>query len=411
MVVFLCGTYRDLAAEREAVLGALRDMQHERQAMEFFGARPDRAIETCLEEARASDVVIVVVGFLYGSLVPGSEMSFTQTEYEEAYQLGETCLVYVRDKEAVIPAKYTEVRPSGLHRLKGFRDLVEGRHTVAKFRESADLARQVAADLNRLVDKSIRAEPLEAASARSAQALIARDLEIAADVQRELLPASALRGEGFEVTGLSVPCRYAGGDYYDFFPYSEGRIAMVIADVSGKAVSAALIMTSLRATVRTLADYGYTPAEFITRLNHSMCQNMPITRYATLFFTLLNPKDGDLIYCNAGHNPGMIAREDGSVERLSSGGEVLGFFDAKHYEQYTTRLGVGDALLLCTDGITECMNSASEVFGEDRVAAVLRHNRDHPADHICQAILDATREWAAAQVLEDDLALVAARRT
>jgi hypothetical protein len=152
MVVFLCGTYADLVAERDAVLASIREMQHEHQAMEFFGARPDRPIETCLEEVRRSDVVVVVLGFLYGSIVAGSDLSYTQAEYEEAYARGKTCLVYVRDEDSLIPAKYIERDPTKMSRLKNFRDLLEGRHTVVKFRDASDLAAGVGADLNRIAD-------------------------------------------------------------------------------------------------------------------------------------------------------------------------------------------------------------------------------------------------------------------
>jgi serine phosphatase RsbU (regulator of sigma subunit) len=367
-----------------------------------------------LEEVRASDVVILVVGFLYGSLVPGSEFSYTQTEYEEAHKLGKTCLVYVRDEEAVLPVKYTERDPSKLRRWKDFRDLVEGRHTVARFRESADLASQIAADLSRLVEKSRRPEPPEAAIAPSAEAQYERELASASFIQQQLLPHAALRGEGFDIAGLCVPCRTIGGDYYDFFPYSEGCIAIVIADVAGKGVPAALMMSALQARVRILAEYCHPPAEFIRRLNRSMYAHTPSNRYVTLFFALLDTRNGDLIYCNAGHNAAMVAREDGSVERLSGEGVILGVFDAMNYEnltkQYTTRLEAGDALLLYTDGISECVNHADFEFGEDRIAAVLRQNRDRPSDAIGQAILSATREWTADE-FPDDLALVAARRT
>jgi hypothetical protein len=410
MVVFLCGTYIDLAAEREAVLEAIQEVQQDRQAMEFFGARPDRAIETCLEEVRASDIVIVLIGFLYGSLAPGSEISFTQAEYEEAHRLGKTCLVYVRDENALIPAKYMERDPVKLRHLDSFRNLVESRHTVAKFREGADLARQVASDLSRLIDKDRRPEPPEVAASQNVQALMERELTVAADIQRQLLPTAPLRGEGFEIAGVSVPCRTVGGDYYDFFPYSEGGVAMVIADVSGKSIPAALVMTSLQARVRILSEYGHDPAEFVSRLNRSMCVNMPANRFVTLIFALLKPVEGDVIYCNAGHNPGMVARRDGTVERLSVSGAPLGLLNVMQYQGDTVHLDHGEVLLLYTDGIAECMNRAFEEFGEDRLAAVLRANRDSTAEEIGNAIVNATKGWSDGQPLADDIAIVAGRR-
>lgn len=409
MVVFLCGTYADLAAERDAVLNVIRELQHDYQAMEFFGARPDRPIETCLNEVRSSDVVVVVLGFLYGSIVPGNDISYTQAEYDEAYNNGKTCLVYVRNEDSLIPAKFTERDPHKLVRLKSFRDLLESRHTVVNFADPPHLARQVAADLKRLAEKRTRPNPPEAAAAHSPEALLARELQIAAHLQRQLLPPSPLRAEACDVAGYWLESRSLGGDYYDFFHYLSGGVAIVMGDVSGKGVPAALLMSSLQARVRTHAEYGLSPAELVARLNRSLCAHMPSERFVTLLFAVLNAADGQLTYCNAGHYPGMLARADGSVERLSVGGMVVGLFADAPYTQDTMRLEVGDVLLLYSDGVAECLNAADVEFGDDRIAGVLRQYRNRAAEHVVQAIADAAREWTGGQ-FSDDISVVAARR-
>lgn len=410
MVVFLCGTYADLAAEREAVLGAIRGLQHEHQAMEYFGARPDRPIETCLQEVRASDVIVVVVGFLYGSIVPGSDFSYTQAEYEEAQRLEKTCLVYVRDEDSLIPAKYMERDPTKMIRLKSFREILEGRHTVVRFRDSNDLARQVAADLNRIAEKRRRPEAPESIPTRNVQDLLERELQIAAEMQRGLLPGGPLRTDGFDIAGVSLPCRSVGGDYYDYFLYPDGRIALFIGDVSGKGIPAALMMWSLQARVSMVADYGHAPGELVTRLNRSITRQMPSNRFITLFCSVLNDNTGELVYCNAGHNPPLVARVDGTVERLPGGGPILGILGQHKYEEFATRLDKGDALLLYSDGVTEATNPDDDELGDDRVAAVLRDNRMRESDEILQAVLKVTREWTAPGPAADDLSLVAVRR-
>ena len=410
MVVFLCGTHADLAAEREAVLGAIHDMQHEHQAMEYFGARPDRPIETCLEEVRASDVIVVIVGFLYGSMVPGSDFSYTQAEYEEAQRLEKTCLVYVRDEDSLIPAKYMERDPPKMIRLKSFRELLEGRHTVVRFRDHNDLARQVAADLNRIAEKKRRPEIPESIPMRNVQDLLERELQIAADMQRGLLPGGPLRSNRFDIAGFSLPCRYVGGDYYDYFLYPGGRIALLMGDVSGKGIPAALMMVSLQAKVSMIADYGHAPGELVTRLNRSIFANIPSNRFITLFCSMLNDDTAELVYCNAGHNPPFVARVDGTVERLSGGGPLLGILGQHKYEEFATRLDKGDVLLLYSDGVTEAMNPDEDELGDDRVAAVLRDNRMRETGEILQAVLEVTREWTAHQPAADDLSLVVVRR-
>lgn len=410
MVVFLCSTYADLASEREAVLGVIQELKHQNQAMESFGARPNRAIDTCLEEVRSSDVLIVVIGFLYGSIAPASEISYTEAEYKEGYANGKTCFVYLRDEDAVIPARHAERDPAKLARLAQFRELLQGRHTVVKFHAAADLARQVGLDLTRLAEKNKDQNAPEADVAQDPHERFARELEVAAQVQRELLPHAAPPYEGIDIASSWVPSRYVGGDYYDFLPYADGRLGLAIADVAGKSIPAALIMTALQARVNILAEFGLEPAELMARLNQSMSRNIS-SRYVTMCIALLDTQTGDFGYCNAGHVAPLIARKDGSVERLTGmGGMPVGLFPSGSYEGETAHLQPGDALLLYTDGVSERFDSAGDEFGQDRLGTVLRENRASTAQDIVQAIVKASLDWEAAEVPNDDLTLVVVRR-
>lgn len=153
LTIFVCGTYTDLLDEREGVLDAIRKLQFQHDSMEFFGARPDQAIETCLDEVRRSDALIVIVGHLYGSLVPELGFSFTEAEYNEGFRLGKPCLVYFRDENIPVLPKYMERDAHKITLLKNFKDTLAQRHTVASFRHSYDLAVTVAADLSRIGQK------------------------------------------------------------------------------------------------------------------------------------------------------------------------------------------------------------------------------------------------------------------
>jgi serine phosphatase RsbU (regulator of sigma subunit) len=408
MVVFLCGTYVDLTAEREAVLASIREMQHAHQAMEFFGARPDRPIETCLEEVRASDIVVVVLGFLYGSIVPGSDRSYTQAEYQEAFSLGKTCLIYLRDEDSLIPAKYMERDPAKMSRLKEFRDLLEGRHTVVKFRDAHELATGVTADLNRIGEKANRPNVPESDLNRNVQDRLARELEIGAALQRQLLPQHSLKGDRFDVAGCAEAALVLNGDYYDFFAYENSSVALIIADASGKGLPAALMTLSLQARLHTLAEYRHTPARLMTRLNRGFGV-MPDNRFITMIFALLNFENGELVYCNAGHIPPMIARGDGTVERLSGGGHILGWLPDREFPQDTVRLAAGDVVMLCSDGVTEALDPDGDEFGEDRVASILRDNRTRTAEEIVENVVRGAIAWTGSQPLADDLSIVVAR--
>jgi hypothetical protein len=146
--VFVCSTYSDLTEEREAVMNAIRRLQHQHDSMEYFGARPDLPIQTCLKAVRRSDILVVIVGHRYGSMVPETEVSFTEAEYTEGFRLGKPCLVYIRDEEVPILPKYIEKDPNKDLLLNKFKETLTARHTVAFFRNSHDLSSSVTADLS-----------------------------------------------------------------------------------------------------------------------------------------------------------------------------------------------------------------------------------------------------------------------
>jgi uncharacterized protein YjbI with pentapeptide repeats len=148
--VFVCSTYSDLTEEREAVMSAIRRLQHQHDSMEYFGARSDQPIQTCLEEVRSSDVLVVIVGHRYGTMVPEIGVSFTEAEYKEGYRLRKPCLVYIRDEEVPILPKYVERDPNKDLLLNKFKERLRQRHTVAAFRNSHDLSVAVAADISRV---------------------------------------------------------------------------------------------------------------------------------------------------------------------------------------------------------------------------------------------------------------------
>jgi hypothetical protein len=151
--VFICSTYRDLSGEREGVMEAIRRLQHLHDSMEYFGARPNLPIETCLDQVRRSDVMIVIVGHLYGSIVPEAGVSYTEAEYNEGVRLGKPCLVYMRDEDALIPPKYMEQDPEKIILLKKFKEMLRKNHTFATYTSTQDLCLAVATDLGREAEK------------------------------------------------------------------------------------------------------------------------------------------------------------------------------------------------------------------------------------------------------------------
>lgn len=168
--VFLCSTYADLTDERDRVLDAIRRLKLEHDSMEFFGARSNLPIETCLEEVRRSDVLVVIVGHRYGTLVPGRDISFSEAEYREGHRLGKPCLVYIRADDVPVLPRHVERDPDNLRRLEAWKEDLRSRHTVASFSDSQHLAVQIAADLSRTVQalEEARRSTVERPQPRSA---------------------------------------------------------------------------------------------------------------------------------------------------------------------------------------------------------------------------------------------------
>jgi serine phosphatase RsbU (regulator of sigma subunit) len=258
---------------------------------------------------------------------------------------------------------------------------------------------------------AIRIEHARLAEVEQAERILAKDLEQAAIIQRQLLPAEAPQVPGLQLAGYNVPCRTVGGDYYDFLPYPDGRIGVALGDVSGKAMPAALLMTSLQARLRVLAELPTDVGDLLTRLNRHTAVNCPSNRFITFFFSVLDPRTGEIVYANAGHNPPFIARTDGTVERVEGGGLIMGLFAQAQYETLRSRLAPGEVLVLYSDGLTEATNPAGEEFDEGRVMDLLRENRHRHAQEIAEAITNGVTVFMDGAPAADDLTLVVAKRT
>jgi sigma-B regulation protein RsbU (phosphoserine phosphatase) len=196
-----------------------------------------------------------------------------------------------------------------------------------------------------------------------------RELREAREIQRRLLPADLTHVPGVEIAMNWRPAHELGGDYFDVLRFADGSLGLCIADVEGKGLPAALVMSSLQATVRALACAHTRPAALCERLNAIFCEELPAERSISLFYARLDPRGRTLTYTNAGHLPPVIRRREGSPARLSVGGVVMGRIPHRSYAQAEVRLEPGDVLLLFTDGVTEAMNGAEEEFGEARIAA------------------------------------------
>jgi len=257
---------------------------------------------------------------------------------------------------------------------------------------------------------AVRIENARLALVEEAERIMKRDLSQAAEIQGRMLPAEAPLVPGTDLAGFNVPCRTVGGDYYDFFPYADGRLGLTLGDVSGKGMPASLMMMALHARVQVLAEDPGNLDAFMTRLNKTTCANCPSNRFITFFFCVLDPATGDLAFANAGHNPPIIIRKSGEAQMLEGGGPVLGIIPFAPYKEMRAHLDTGDMLVIYSDGVTEANNVNHEEYDEPRFIEVLRANRGKTAAEIVAAVTRSLNEFAAGAPQADDITLVVAKR-
>jgi sigma-B regulation protein RsbU (phosphoserine phosphatase) len=260
------------------------------------------------------------------------------------------------------------------------------------------------------------------------------ELEIAHEVQSQLFPQANIGTRTLELHGICRPARIVSGDYYDFLSYGPEQVAIAVGDISGKGISAALLMATIHSAVRayeqeqlvsvgTASAYGGTsrismvetrlappsPGQMIWLLNRHLFQSTPPEKYATLFLGFYDDRKHRLTYCNAGHLPPIVLSADGSVRRLETGGTVVGLFPDRDYEEETVELYPDDLFIAFSDGLTEPENEFGE-FGEERLIETIASYRHLPLERICEHAVSAIQDWIGSTEQPDDITLVLARR-
>jgi sigma-B regulation protein RsbU (phosphoserine phosphatase) len=237
-----------------------------------------------------------------------------------------------------------------------------------------------------------------------------RELQFAREIQRSLFPVAPPEVAGFSLAAVSVPSQEVGGDHYDFIPLPDGRVALTVADVSGKGTPASLLMASVHASLRALAG-TLPPAQLMQRLSRFLYDSTQAHRYVTIFYAELDPASGTLVYVNGGHVPPCLLRADGEELRLTCGGPVLGLIEIAPdaFEVGSVGLGRGDVLALVTDGVTEAAAADDVEYGERRLFETLRAARGADADDTLGAIVDSVHAWTGPAGSRDDLTAVVLR--
>jgi sigma-B regulation protein RsbU (phosphoserine phosphatase) len=237
---------------------------------------------------------------------------------------------------------------------------------------------------------------------------IERELELAATIQRQILPRELPEVPGLEIAARNRPTRQVGGDYFDLFPLSGGRLAFVVADVSGKGVPAALLVSTVHAAIHLQIEDAKTVADLIGRLDRHLQRYAATRKFLTAFFGLLDTSSGTLRYVSAGHNPALLRRRSGEIELLKATGVPLGMFPNASWKEESVALEQGDLLCVYTDGVSEALNAADEEFGLERLERLLAP--EAPVEDLCRSVFDAVEAFAADVPQYDDQTLLLVRK-
>jgi sigma-B regulation protein RsbU (phosphoserine phosphatase) len=248
---------------------------------------------------------------------------------------------------------------------------------------------------------------LELRASRHELAREEAELSFALEVQQALFPKQFPADQSLEFSAVCVPARGIGGDYYDVLQRPDGCLAFVVADISGKGISAAILMSNVHAVLRTLYDAGHPAGELCSQLNRHLYRVTEGTKFATAFYAEWSEQDRYLTYVNAGH-PAPILLGTSSGQLLQTGGPPLGVLPDTEFQVGRLVLQPGDMMVLFSDGITDAGESSEREFGQARLETTVKEHCEEPLDEIRQHILTAARDWAGEEV-EDDMTLLLIR--
>lgn len=288
--------------------------------------------------------------------------------------------------------------------------LTEGVGRIAKGDFAARVPVRAHDEIGRLAEafNSMAADVEQHQRSAIEQERIRRELELGRLIQHEMLPHAPLHLGLTEVKGISVPAREVGGDFFNYFQLESGPVALLVGDVSGKGVGAALLMANIQASLRTRFALGQELSAIAEAIDRDIEANSPGPVYATLFIAILDPATRRMRYVNAGHNPQFVLRTDGRLEKMSSTGLPVGMLAGHGYGEREVQLAAGDLLFFYTDGCVEMENEADEMFGSDRLESLVTASAHATADEVLAQVEQAITAFRGHRDLFDDATMMAA---
>lgn len=257
----------------------------------------------------------------------------------------------------------------------------------------------ISIERTRLHEKIIAAQKIE------------NQLSITREIQRSFLPDSDPVIAGYDIAGKNIPSEQVGGDYYDFINITGGQLGVAVGDVSGKGIPAAIIMASFRSSLIAEIRNNYSISEICSKVNSLLYESITSGNFVSAVYGVLDSDKHIFTYANCGHNPPIFLKEDGSIEYLKEGGQILGISPAVEYKQGQVELKPGELIVLYTDGVTEVFDEKGQEFGEARLLAALKEHSQKSSAEMLRSIVDSVRKYAAPEHIFDDLTMVILKRT
>ena len=248
------------------------------------------------------------------------------------------------------------------------------------------------------------------AEEEKALAVLQEELRLAREIQEKLLPRQPPQVPGYAIAGISEPAKRVGGDYFDYLELGDDRLGLCLADVSGKGITAAMLMSNVQATIRSQGRTAPDAGSCVSRSNDMLHASTDSDKFVTMFYGVLDTRTHRLEYCNAGHNPPLVLPGDDGPRMLRAGGPVLGVLQGHPYARGETELKPGETLLVYSDGFSEAMNSRFEEFGDERLRAEARKRADLPPDGLLHALLQEVSDFCGDAPQADDMTIMAVQR-
>jgi serine phosphatase RsbU (regulator of sigma subunit) len=380
--------------------------QSDKTRLDALGIERTAMVAASGTPRRSGDWIIVArrgpSGIVFGIARPVGE-SLREIRRASVRNLGLGLLVIGLAFVGIIPISHRMTQHL-VTLTSGVRQLAGGDFSTRVLVRSKDEFGTLAGAFNQMAEDL---EHHEAAAVE--QERLRRELELSRLIQTEMLPRGSLRSGPAEISGVSIPAREVGGDFFNYFVLPDGRLALLVGDVSGKGVSAALLMANIQATLRARLPHETNLAELADHLDRELDQNTPGSVYLTLFIGILETDGRLLRYVNAGHNPQFVLRAGGGIAPLGSTGMPIALYAGHGYKEARTELLAGDLLFFYTDGLVETENEQKEMFGSERLQALLEQERSQDIDAILHHVEQTITQFRGAAEPFDDATMMALR--